>query len=208
MHVLTDLKHASQNASRGASNGRLLARGFAIVELPVVTVVIAILAAISIVPYVNIQAMARDASPDAAVRQLRTAIDSYRVDKGHYPHTCLNDSGKHTDGLSCFSVSLERELAPGYLTSLPNVLTDDGERGRAVYVADKGRDGYGISLLYESREHCRWLGRRRREESNRFFLDSTSQPFRPARTLRTSRKIRIACHYRRRLKLEHLTDSL
>src|SRR5690606_32811231 len=63
-------------------------RGFTIVELLIVIVVIGILAAISLVAYSNIQARARDTSRSNAVASIQKALEAYKVQHGVYPpHT-------------------------------------------------------------------------------------------------------------------------
>lgn len=60
-------------------------RGFTIVELLIVIVVIAILAAISIVAYNGIQSRARDAERGAEMNRLVKALEIYYIDNGEYP---------------------------------------------------------------------------------------------------------------------------
>lgn len=60
-------------------------RGFTIVELLIVIVVIAILAAITIVAYNGIQQRTRDNARTQAVAQLQKALELYRVEHGRYP---------------------------------------------------------------------------------------------------------------------------
>lgn len=61
-------------------------RGFTIVELLIVIVVIAILAAITIVAYNGIQARARDAERQTDIAAMRKAIEAYYVDHSTYPY--------------------------------------------------------------------------------------------------------------------------
>lgn len=60
-------------------------RGFTIVELMIVIVVIAILAAITIVAYTNVQERARYSAAQSNLRSLGTAFDLYRAENGIYP---------------------------------------------------------------------------------------------------------------------------
>lgn len=62
-----------------------LHRGFTIVELLVVIVVIAILAAISVVAYTGIQERARDADRTSDINAIHKAIELYAADYGSYP---------------------------------------------------------------------------------------------------------------------------
>lgn len=61
--------------------------GFTIVELLIVVVVIAILAAITVVAYTNIQHRARASEASSALVQAKKQLGLYRVDNGGYPTT-------------------------------------------------------------------------------------------------------------------------
>jgi prepilin-type N-terminal cleavage/methylation domain-containing protein len=67
--------------------------GFTIVELLIVIVVIAILAAISVVAYNGIQQRGRNTQTVAATKQYITALKLYAVDNGSYPgiRACIGD---------------------------------------------------------------------------------------------------------------------
>ncbi len=69
--------------------------GFTIVELLVVIVVIAILAAITIVAYTGIQAKAYDSTVKSDLKNLAKQFELYRIDHGVYPagSTQLNAIG-------------------------------------------------------------------------------------------------------------------
>lgn len=83
--------------------------GFTIVELLIVVVVIAILAAISIVAYTGIQQRAQNAKTIAAVHEWAQIIRMYKADSGGYPlmFTCLGSgygkgfSGTESTGGEC-----------------------------------------------------------------------------------------------------------
>ena len=62
-------------------------RGFTIVELLIVIVVIAILAAITIVAYNGIQARATDAKMRTAATQVEQAVRLYYIDTGKQPYS-------------------------------------------------------------------------------------------------------------------------
>jgi prepilin-type N-terminal cleavage/methylation domain-containing protein len=64
-----------------------LSSGFTIVELLIVIVVIAILAAISIVAYRGLQERARVADVSAALTQAKKKLELYKVDNSTYPTT-------------------------------------------------------------------------------------------------------------------------
>ena len=72
--------------------------GFTIVELLIVIVVIAILAAISIVAYNGIQGRARDSSKMQRVNDIAKALEMYRIDNGDYPHIQDGNGDESTCG--------------------------------------------------------------------------------------------------------------
>ena len=74
-------------------------KGFTIVELLIVIVVIAILAAISIVAYNGIQSRAENTKSLSAVSSWAKGLQLYKIHNGDYPNinTCLGDTNTYTD---------------------------------------------------------------------------------------------------------------
>ncbi len=66
--------------------------GFTLVELLIVIVVIAILAAISIVAYNGIQNRANNTTAKQAATQIRTKIEAFNTIKSYYPETGTTSS--------------------------------------------------------------------------------------------------------------------
>ncbi len=62
-------------------------KGFTIVELLIVIVVIGILAALVIVQFTNVQARARDAERKSDIRALQSKVAEYYALQGYYPIT-------------------------------------------------------------------------------------------------------------------------
>jgi len=123
-------------------------KGFTIVELLVVIVVIAILASISIVAYNGIQQRARDSARDSAVRALKLALEVYKSDFGKYPAAGANpNAGYNVSGLTT-------SLVPTYISKVPN---DPDTTKILTYVVSTAYDGYGILVPYESRAKCKYL---------------------------------------------------
>lgn len=111
--------------------------GFTIVELLIVIVVIAILAAISIVAYTGIQTRANNNSTMSGVAQYAKLFQMYATDNGEYPDTdgvwpCLDEtsssgcgrisggSGCGFSGLAPYSSDFLDQLDE-YTSSLPSI---------------------------------------------------------------------------------------
>lgn len=100
-------------------------RGFTIVELLIVIVVIAILAAITIVAYNGIQARARDSQRLSDMKTIAKALEMYYADKGEYPYhnkVALGSTSINAYWATSYEASswanLEAALSP-YISKLP-----------------------------------------------------------------------------------------
>lgn len=96
------------------------ARGFTIVELLIVIVVIAILATISIVVYNGVQGRARDSKRYSDLKSIASALELYRVDQGGYPKCTggthrVGDTEQGSTAASCLTTA----LVPKYMASFP-----------------------------------------------------------------------------------------
>lgn len=106
-------------------------RGFTIVELLIVIVVIAILAAISVVAYNGIQARARDTTRLQDIENIRKGLELYKAEKGYYP-TALNSGmpsdsthpGASWEGSYAGSATWLDRLLP-YMSKVPKDPTND-----------------------------------------------------------------------------------
>ncbi len=89
------------------SNKMMQARGFTIVELLIVIVVIAILAAITIVAYNGIQDRARSAALRSDLTQIDKQLKLFQSDKGTYPATVSTNCSTTPDSATnkCLKVS-------------------------------------------------------------------------------------------------------
>ena len=136
--------------------------GFTIVELLIVIVVIAILAAISIVAYNGIQQRARDTERMVELTSLQKALEIYHAEKGGYPLcgttgpnlTPILSSG---DAYSC----LVDDLVPGYINAIPADPTNSGSYlyryapgykkiGTASFVGGTATDNYILGTKQET----------------------------------------------------------
>ncbi|MBM3210425.1 prepilin-type N-terminal cleavage/methylation domain-containing protein [Candidatus Saccharibacteria bacterium] len=114
--------------------------GFTIVELLIVIVVIAILAAITIVAYNGIQERAANQQMTTAVRTYYTALQSYGVDNGSLPafNSCLGAESAYNSqpcyvgaGTYNYNSALENALRP-YVSSPPTVPMNSAVNGASV----------------------------------------------------------------------------
>lgn len=96
--------------------------GFTIVELLIVIVVIAILAAISVVAYNGIQQRGRDSQRSSDVKTIAKALEMYYVDHGRFPtgsgSTTINNGWSITADSSW--ANLRAILVPEYISNLPS----------------------------------------------------------------------------------------
>ena len=109
-------------------NNEMRNRGFTLVELLVVIVVIAILAAVSVVAYSGIQNRAHDAVVRSDASSITRSLELARLTLGHYPFT-------NTEWPNDFKFS-----KASYATNIHN----------ALYCADKVLDHYALGIASKS----------------------------------------------------------
>lgn len=117
-------------------NSRIIHRrknqAFTIVELLIVVVVIAILAAISIVAYNGITSDAREKALQSELHDVRVKITNYFVDEGRLPES-LDEAGVDGEGL--------------YYIGRSNTFCVEGAiNGKNFYITEKGALKEGICL--------------------------------------------------------------
>ncbi|MDQ5932109.1 MAG: ral secretion pathway protein [Patescibacteria group bacterium] len=124
-------------------------RGFTIVELLIVIVVIGILAAITLVAFNSVQAGARDSDRKAAVAALIRGLELYYGENGRYPtssgSTTINASWSTTADASW--AHLENQLRP-YMGSVPN------EPRSTPGVAAMNAGGYNFDYYANASNYC------------------------------------------------------
>lgn len=117
-------------------NGWNLQKGFTIVELLIVVVVIAILAAITIVSFNGIQARAANSATVTALNAVAKSLELYKADTGSYPstgslNTPLTDAGCLTN-LATATANWVPGLTPAYLPVLPDASSAKNNNGGPV----------------------------------------------------------------------------
>ncbi len=117
--------------------------GFTIVELLVVIVVIAILAAVTIVAFNGVQERARAASVASALNQAAHKMELYSVDNGIYP-TALTDIGL-ADGLVSYQYSTAASPVASYCLTATQGSTSYWVSSSSTTPAKGGCPGHGQS---------------------------------------------------------------
>ncbi len=102
--------------------GRVKSVGFTIVELLIVIVVIAILAAVSIVAYQGLQQRARDSDVKSDLAQIAKLLHMYAADNGNYVSTG-SGCGASNNGIGWFNYV---NAAATYNKSIMQCLIDGG----------------------------------------------------------------------------------
>lgn len=129
-------------------------RGFTIVELLIVIVVIAILAAITIVAYNGVSARAQYSKMQSDLLALNKAIQLYYVDNGFYPITPAGTGTPCSSGNWCgWNRSVNDNFIPGlvpaYLSVTPQ-FTGSDSTGVYLYRSPSGTDYKLIRLTTAS----------------------------------------------------------
>ncbi|MBC7869078.1 prepilin-type N-terminal cleavage/methylation domain-containing protein [Candidatus Saccharibacteria bacterium] len=119
-------------------------RGFTIVELLIVIVVIGILAAISIVAYSGIQDRARYSSYRSDIGNINKAIMLYAVDNGAYPTNGVPAGGVATN-VGTGTGNFISGLTPTYLSKIPD--TQNWSNGANYYAYIWSANGANYKII-------------------------------------------------------------
>lgn len=112
-------------------------QGFTIVELLIVIVVIAILAAITIIAYNGIQQRARLSQSQAVSAQVQKSIELFRAEKDSYP-AAINSCPNPVDGSTCVVIP------SGFSSTYERI--PQGARPSPVYAGTTSAQSYEITL--------------------------------------------------------------
>ena len=122
-------------------------KGFTIVELLIVIVVIAILAAITIAAYNGIQNRATYNKINADLVNMRKLIELYKVDNGTYPFTNGSFNYQRSTGNNFIP-----GIVPAYTNSLPQVTSSPfgaATNDTYIYSSNSTGSGYVLQRLYQ-----------------------------------------------------------
>lgn len=120
-------------------------KGFTIIELILVIVVIAILASIVFMSFTTTQQRSRDAQRDRDVMDIQRALDKYYAANGAYPSIGTDNVGYNV------SPNLASVLVPTYMAQFP------APPSSASYQYVRGpiaNSSYAIEMNYESKPNC------------------------------------------------------
>lgn len=121
--------------------------GFTIVELLIVIVVIAILAAISIVAYTGVQGSARFSAYRSDIQAINKAILMYHAENGFYPGTATGSCATNQSTGTGNFIPGTPALTPTYIPKIPDVINFSSGQNYYAYCWTANGADYKIMRL-------------------------------------------------------------
>ncbi len=122
--------------------------GFTLVEVLIVTTIMAVLASVLYINFNEGRKQSRDAQRQSDLHLLQNAIENYRLKYGRYPTACngTNWSGQLGSDYACTSGSAEyiEGISPEFISGLPIDPLLNGTASGYVYQTDAGGDVYKL----------------------------------------------------------------
>lgn len=126
-------------------------KGFTIVELLIVIVVIAILAAITIIAYNGIQKRANDAAIQSDLKNIATALSNYNALKGTYPTSETQISNMNNTALTGVAEANAKVSRDSYDLTTAAAPGDQNARNLLICVRSGGTSpAFGIAAFSKS----------------------------------------------------------
>ena len=121
--------------------------GFTLIEISIVVAIIAILTAVTLVVFNNIQEQSRDTARSVGTRSIMAALSKYYDANGEYPSACPGG-----DNSGCPITNLAASLVPRYIPAIPA----DPSGATSQYVRGTyPNKAYGIIIYYEATSTCK-----------------------------------------------------
>jgi type II secretion system protein G len=130
-------------------------RGFTLIELMIVMLIIGLLSSVIVPNYNKIQIKAKEQSVQRVVNKLQIAVESYLLDVGSYP------DGNNIDIQALEDILISNNDLSSYsknpFTGL--VYTSNDSSGMVTYTFDEDTDTYSLSALgYKNNEEIVSIG--------------------------------------------------
>lgn len=119
-------------------DSRQLRKGFTLIELLVVIAIIGILASVLLVNFIGVRQRARDAQRKTQIKQIQSAFEVYRSDKGQYPCLPGGCTENDADTIDKLTATLGSYLSdevkdPLYSSTCPNYLVSSTGSQYTIY---------------------------------------------------------------------------
>jgi len=122
---------------------QLTKKGFTLIEIMVVVVIIAVLTVVGMVSYASINKNSRDAKRKSDIEQIRSALEMYRTDIGYYPTS--SNAWIDTAALNDYLV------VGGYISAIPtDPTTGFLYKYKAINFNDPNYYGYCLEAVMEN----------------------------------------------------------